>query len=119
MSTNVAFAVFLFSFSLNAVASDYCGNVLNQEKLITCLGDEYSNVDKNLNITYTKLRKSISNSGSEKLKEAQKSWLIFRDKDCEFQASAAEGGQAYQPLYISCQIEKTTTRTDELKNVSW
>jgi uncharacterized protein YecT (DUF1311 family) len=92
-----------------------CDNVSANDTLIQCLGAEHSKADAELNRAYAALRGRLDRDSNAVLKAAQVAWLAYRDKDCELRASAATGGQAYQPTYISCQTEKTMRRTQELK----
>ena len=96
-----------------------CDKVLAQDELVECLGTEFLTADNQLNDTYNKLRARLDKDARETLKKAQQAWLTYRDGDCEFQASAAAGGQAYNPIYISCQTKKTILRTQELKASGW
>jgi len=96
-----------------------CGNVLAQDALIKCLGGEFQKADKQLNKVYGELRARLDSDAKEMLKKAQLAWLSYRDNDCEFQAAAAAGGQAQNPLFIDCQTKKTLHRTQELKESGW
>jgi len=95
-----------------------CDRVLATDQLISCLGEEYSLADGRLNATYNALRGRLEVDRRNQLKDAQVAWLAFRDKDCEFEAGAAQGGQAYQPLFISCQTRKTIGRVQELRELA-
>ena len=92
-----------------------CANVLATDELILCLGDEFVMADRRLNASYSALRARLAADRRVQLKDAQSAWVALRDKDCEFEAGAAQGGQAYQPLYISCQTRKTLSRIQELR----
>jgi uncharacterized protein YecT (DUF1311 family) len=100
----------IFSFAGN------CDQVVENDKLTACLAGEFSRADTLLNKAYNSLRNRLDKNGKDLLKSGQRAWLTYRDKDCELQASAASGGQAYEPMYISCQTEKTLSRIKELKN---
>lgn len=107
-------AVALTSLPVISLAGK-CDAVLATDRLVQCLGEEHSEADAQLNATYNQLRAKLDQDGKGLLKQAQVAWLSYRDRDCEFQASAVAGGQAYQPTYITCQTEKTTQRIGELK----
>ncbi len=92
-----------------------CDSVEETDRLIQCLGGENTKADALLNAEYSRLRGRLSPERRDQLREAQRAWIVFRDKDCEFEASAAAGGQAYEPLYVSCQTDKTMRRIKELK----
>jgi len=93
-----------------ALADRRCDKIERQDALNQCLGEELAGADKSLNSAYGDLRRKLPAERQELLKKAEVSWIGLRDKDCEFEASAAAGGTAYQSLYLSCQIEATKTR---------
>jgi uncharacterized protein YecT (DUF1311 family) len=113
--------IFLLALSLFPSISHAakCDQILANDQLIECLGNEFSVADSALNKAYSNLRIKLGRDGKELLKKAQVAWLTYRDKDCELQALAVSGGQAYQPTFISCQTEKTIRRTQELKGAGW
>lgn len=96
-------------------AAGACDQILAQDRLESCLGDELSAADKQLNDVYGRLVTRLSAGQKLVLKKAQRAWLIYRDADCEMQGEQAVGGQAYQALIISCEIEKTQHRIVELE----
>jgi len=112
-------AVILLMLTLGAaaaVAETRCEKLERVDALNECLGEELDAADKSLNAAYADLRRKLPSERQELLKKAEASWISWRDKDCEFEASAAIGGTAYQSLYVSCQIEATKSRTRLLQN---
>jgi uncharacterized protein YecT (DUF1311 family) len=93
-----------------ALADSRCGKIERQDELNQCLGAELASADKALNSAYGELRRMLPLERQELLKKAETSWISLRDKDCEFEASAAAGGTAYQALLLSCQLEATKAR---------
>nr|WP_197478279.1 lysozyme inhibitor LprI family protein [Luteibacter rhizovicinus] len=82
-----------------------------------CADQEFKVADKELNTTYQQV---ISRLDKNKptyalLVKAQRSWLAFRDAQCEFATSAASQGSIYPMLVVQCRTEMTHTRTKELK----
>lgn len=119
------FESFLLLFLLAALsiedvaAANKCASIAANDQLTECLAEEFSKEDAALNKAYNDLKVRLGDDEKELLKKAQLAWLSYRDKDCEFQALAVAGGQAYQPTYISCQTDKTLRRTKELKTSGW
>ena len=59
--------------------------------------------DAALNAAYRSLMSKLDASGEARLREAQRAWIAFRDKECAFRASDAE-----------CVADLTRARTREL-----
>ena len=100
--------------SANAIAGP-CDSILENDKLTSCLAEEFQNADALLNQRYAVLRKSMNKEQRELIRKAQTAWVTVRDADCELRASAVAGGQAYEPVFLSCQTEKTLRRIEEFK----
>jgi len=74
-----------------------------------------------LNVQYTTLTNYLKKEDKEKLKLAQRNWLLFRDSDCDFSAPEPNSDD---PFYNSnrsyCLAEKTLNRLKELEDYnSW
>ena len=119
MRLKSVFIALVVTFIPSISYAENCGEVSANDQLIECLGNEFSKTDKTLNKVYKDLRARVSQDGKEFLRKGQIAWLIYRDKDCEFQAEAVSGGQVFEPTYISCQIKKTEYRIVELKKSGW
>ena len=100
--------------ALQAQAAIACDKVDRQDDLERCLAEELQLADRSLNAEFGALRRSLARERREVLKHAQNAWITLRDKDCEFEASAAAGGAAYRSLYLSCQLEATRSRLRSL-----
>ena len=80
--------------------------------------------DKELNAAYQKLMKSLAsdakgddtNYGAVKkhLVDAQRSWVKFRDSDCQGMLTFYESGSIRGSVYLRCLTERTEQRTKEL-----
>lgn len=64
-----------------------------------CADSEYNYYDGLLNQQYNALMKLLSQSAKNQLIDAQKAWLVYRKKECDFQALQNEGG-SIQPLTV-------------------
>ena len=98
--------------STQAQAAD-CANG-SQMDLNICAGQSYQVADKALNDTYQLLLTKIDASQQEKLREAQRLWISFRDKECTFETSATEGGSIHSMMYTNCIQHLTEDRTKQL-----
>ena len=96
-----------------------CRDAQTQTDLNICSYKAYQNADKALNEAYkTAVTEATSLWGSpDKLRDAQRAWITYRDKACEVY-NYPEGG-SIQPLLINeCMLKITKDRTDDLKTFS-
>ena len=88
---------------------------LNQQQMNQCAEFSYKEDDKKLNQTYQELLSKLQESRRNKLIEAQKLWIEFRDAKCDFERSAVEGGSMAPTIYYGCLEQTTETRTKQLQ----
>ncbi|ERT04372.1 hypothetical protein M595_5686 [Lyngbya aestuarii BL J] len=89
------------------------GSMIEMKK---CAQDKYSKIDRQLNQTYqTLMAKLDDNQRKQRLISAQRSWIQFRDKSCNYEASEALGGSLEGLLLTNCLTRVTDQRTSELK----
>ena len=99
-----------------------CSGAVTTYQQISCLDKKYKFWDKQLNRNYKALVAKIKKVDSEskrvikRLKDAQRAWIIFRDKECIFQSSPMIDGSAEAVLNIACLANMTKQRALELKN---
>ncbi|WP_293898948.1 lysozyme inhibitor LprI family protein [Phenylobacterium sp.] len=65
-----------------------------------------------LNTAYARLR------ATPELRQAERSWLNFRDSQCRYEASVYEGGSIQPMTYALCLDRVTKARTAELLALS-
>jgi uncharacterized protein YecT (DUF1311 family) len=53
--------------------------------MVECLGIAHEAWDRELNRTYDQLMRSLDQASRDKLRAAQRQWLVFRDADMAFQ----------------------------------
>lgn len=95
--------------STNALA-DECKNPMTQLALNMCAAQETQAADKKLNQTWQQVIKRADPAQRDLLKKAQRAWISLRDADCEFIASATEGGSIQPMIYSECIGGKTRER---------
>jgi uncharacterized protein YecT (DUF1311 family) len=78
--------------------------------------EEFQEADKKLNATYTALMAKISAAGKARLREAQISWLHFRDQECAFEAMGTEGGSVHSLIVNECLGRLTLARVEDLEH---
>lgn len=79
-----------------------------------CADEYFSSLDKAHNLAYQQLMKSIASEGKSKLRDTQRLWLQFVEKNCRFEASAYKGGSLESMTYSRCMARNTEIRTKEL-----
>ncbi len=102
-----------------------CQGVQNQVGLNQCYCNEYKKADAELNQVYQQVLSA--NSGelqfTEKLKAAQRAWLVFRDAQLEalYPTTGSDPREQYGSVYPMCycmaQRELTLQRTQQLKEM--
>ena len=104
---------------LTAVAqSPDCSNMQTQRDLNTCAGLNWERADLALNEAFQALTPNLSESRKSALVEAQLQWIEFRDAECQFSSSWAQGGSLQPALAAGCLAGLTEQRTIELKSYS-
>lgn len=100
----------------SAVLADDCNNATSQAVLNECASNEYKKQDALLNQTYKEAMKLATDSQKTQLKAAQNAWITFRDADCAFLSSGADGGSVAPMVHAQCLTDKTRERTELLKS---
>lgn len=86
----------------------------NQREVNKCARLEYLELDRELNSMYQRLLKIDPNASN--LRDAQRAWLVFRDKDCLYeQAYVQPGGSAAGMYYQGCLTRHTRRRIEDLR----
>lgn len=137
--------VFLFCFGSglaeqNGAAGHQAGSVPNpcdkantQMEMNQCSGDEYGKADAHLNAVYQELvaflkktladtqkandaqQKANAEAALQKLKSAEKAWMVYRDEHCSAAKQQYEGGSISPMVYANCMQLVTNHRIEELK----
>ncbi|MBS0470514.1 MAG: DUF1311 domain-containing protein [Proteobacteria bacterium] len=91
-----------------------CRNAMTQLEMNVCANKDFRKADRKLNDAYQRLRKNLDPGEFRKLRDAQRAWIQFRDKECTFEAAENEGGSIYPMMYSGCLAGQTETRTRQL-----
>lgn len=124
--------VIIFLFYTNASASEKVACIDNNlaQETYECINDEMNVIESSLNNEYQAAKKRINDvySGSVKERdeylrvftESQRSWLKYRDGDCELASMAAEknsdASMAYRRI---CIAELDRERITKIKKVPY
>ena len=112
--------ILLLNFNLNADSFDACyKKAKSTTDNIACIDKEYKFYDKKLNIAYKKIRAKLSSEPKELkyLKEAQKAWIIYRDKKCKFEGYPMRNGTGELLIVYGCKTRETKRRAKELEDI--
>ena len=92
-----------------------CNNPQSQAEMNACEGQRWQTSDRQLNQIYQALIPQLSNSRRQQLVTAQRAWITFRDSECSFYSSFAEGGSMQPMLRSGCLANLTDIRNGELE----
>jgi len=94
-----------------------CGKFTVQMDLNKCAEDNYQSADKALNKVYQALMAQQDDAASkQRLTEAERAWIVYRDRECDFEVGPQETGGSIWPSEMSgCLEELTASRIRELK----
>ena len=96
-----------------AQAAD-CNKASTQTDLTACAGAGAQAADAALNAIFQKLLGKISEAGRPRLREAERAWLAYRDKQCAFDTLASEGGSIHPMVEAECRRGLTHAQTAHL-----
>jgi uncharacterized protein YecT (DUF1311 family) len=97
-----------------------CGKFTTQMDLNKCAMDNLKSADKALNNVYQALiAKQDGAATKQRLKQAQRAWIAFRDHECAFEVGPQVGGGTIWPTeFGGCMEEITATRIRALRQLS-
>jgi uncharacterized protein YecT (DUF1311 family) len=108
-----ACAIFL---TAETAASAPCGQNSTQQELNVCSLEAYEKADRELNALYKQQIARLGESGKTRLKDAQRAWVVFRDKACLYEVGPREESGTIWPLLQNSCLEKfTKQRVADLK----
>ncbi len=82
---------------------------------LSALADEAAQADAALNANYKALSAQLDGANQQRLRDAQRAWIAFRDKECLFRAQGGDGGTASALASSNCIGELSRQRADALK----
>ncbi|WP_424550046.1 lysozyme inhibitor LprI family protein [Shinella sp.] len=107
-----------------------CSNAVTQMDMNICAHRDYADADEELNAAYKKATEATQKMDADlkdmgeqyvgavdALKRAQRSWIGYRDGQCELSGFEARGGSMEPMLVSGCLADLTRKRTAELKTV--
>jgi len=102
-----------------------CGKAYSQVELTFCAEKAWMQADEDLNLAYGLARKTMKDidaglapdaRGAEAaLRDAQRSWVAFRDAACTAEGYRVYGGTAEPMVIYNCRERLTRARTEDLR----
>lgn len=89
---------------------------LPQQGINHCLGEQHAFWDRLLNEAYQQVIATRGDEDEERLREAQRAWVIYRDATCEMEAARMLGGSGEPMLRFGCLARLTERRARDLEN---
>ncbi|MGB3264074.1 MAG: lysozyme inhibitor LprI family protein [Microcoleus sp.] len=81
-----------------------------------CSSQEFKAADTKLNQLYQQLRAKLNSKQKQRLTVAQRTWIQFRDRTCDYEAGKFEGGTLAAPTYVYCRARVTQERVKDLED---
>jgi len=102
----------------SAWAADDCKDPETTIDMRRCAAQELKQVDAKLNAAYTKLLAAIDEESKARLRETERAWIAFRDKECLFRThgGADQEGSIWPQIVLQCTTDLTKQRLHELRS---
>lgn len=91
-----------------------CSSAPNTMALNACTKAEQDAADRLLNERYKTLMARLGAEDQARLREAQRAWIGFRDRQCAFETAPYANGSIYPVVVASCLTGLTQARTATL-----
>lgn len=92
-----------------------CSTSQTQSEMTTCLGNDAKNADALLNKNYQTLMKQLAAKDKTNLRDAQRAWIVYRDKECAFRTAPYQDGSVAPSLIAACVTALTSQRILDLR----
>ena len=107
----------LMTTSQARAAGPDCSRAEAQTDLTLCAIQSRDAADAALQRTYERVMEKIdSRQGKTLLRRAQKAWLAYRDRECDFESSGSQGGSIHPMQVAACQSAMIHSRIMQLEH---
>lgn len=114
LSFNLAILASAFLLPIQIAQAQSCGSPQTTYEIAICESQDLNLADGDLNRIYQVVRSGLDKKGKKILLDAQRSWISYRDMECDRRADFARGGSFEAGLRISCFVNLTSQRIHEL-----
>lgn len=91
-----------------------CAKAATQKGIEMCTGGDLDTVDARLNAEYKKMMAEFAPELTRELREAERAWVVFRDKFCRAKAALYEGGSIQGQILLDCKAAETRRQLERL-----
>lgn|SRR5690606_6481665 len=94
-----------------------CTDAGDQRALNECTNNSYKKSDSELNQLYKEIKTRLKQDpdSAKKLAASQRSWITFRDAECDFATANSQDGSAYGIWVSLCRDRLTKARIKDFK----
>ena len=92
-----------------------CKNPETTYEINMCAGRDFTAADRAMNALYKQLMAKYDAGNRKLLLAAQRSWLKFRDDECDYETALTIGGTIHSTMVTNCDTEMTLERIKRLK----
>lgn len=113
----IAFAVTAVAILLASPAAHAagCGPDASQLAIDRCTGDDFQRAEVSLDALYDRMmREPALSHRLDRLRASEQAWVIYRNAECRFEDSWAEGGSMQPMLNSDCARAMTERRIADL-----
>ncbi|MEM0997247.1 MAG: lysozyme inhibitor LprI family protein [Bacteroidota bacterium] len=110
-------ALFLFTGLPAQGYEPDCDDPRTQMDMNECAQREFKAADQALNVAYKKLMALVDDDLEAKIRQAQRTWVKFRDESCECERFLYDGGSISPLIWANCRTRATQQRTEELNSL--
>ncbi len=97
-------------------AGEHCGERGTTRDIALCFQQVYEKADAELNALYRRLDDSLADASERALLQAaERAWIQYRDKSCEFETAGTRLGTIHPIVVSACLTEKAKVHIEELK----
>lgn len=97
--------------------ADECADADDMATMNACAGKALKASDAELNALYKQIQGRLEDDEdtTKLLVAAQRAWIAYRDAECEFASSGADGGSIQPLITLQCRDERTKKRIADFK----
>ncbi|WP_167483931.1 lysozyme inhibitor LprI family protein [Mesorhizobium tamadayense] len=113
---SAALAIAVAAMMAVPVRAADCAAAKTQADFASCTAKDAASADAALNAVYKALAGRLAPADQQRLRDAQRAWIPFRDKECAFRTQPYADGSVYSSLVETCKAELTRTRLTQLQH---
>lgn len=108
--------IFLLAFlAVAGTAAARCEDKQTTLDISQCLIGELKKADAKLSRTYEHALKGLKPADAERLRNAQRAWIDYKDAHCKAEFELWDGGTGGQIALPQCKLTLTKRRTTEIR----